>query len=90
MGLSVYQHESAHVQIFKYAGVTSHVEYNLTGGLTIPDTNYPTYEAYLMSANAHGINEAVGYQTVPLALMICGVIIMCSIYLGQKLEVKTK
>jgi hypothetical protein len=90
MGLNVYYHELAHVQIFKYVGVTSHVEYNLTGGLTIPDTNYPSHEAYLMSANAHGINEAVGYQITPIALMMCGVIIICSIYLGQKLEVKTK
>lgn len=67
--LSLLEHEHAHVQIYKYFGVSSKVEMNLFDGVTQPTTPIPPeYNPQIQLA--HGINEAVGYQLIPFLLAI--------------------
>lgn len=89
LGLTVYYHESAHQAVFEMNGVPSHLEFDISGGHTIPDTNtFPSMELKEASNIGNSYIEAVGYQVFPMALMICVVIFICTIYLGQKIGVK--
>jgi hypothetical protein len=67
--LSLLEHEHAHVQIYKYYGVSSQVEMNLFEGVTKPTSPIPPeYSSQIQLA--HGINEAVGYQLIPFLIVI--------------------
>ena len=80
-----YMHELVHVQNFKASGVASHVEYSLTGALTVPENNFANNEIAEQVNLQNSINEAVGYNVTPLAFMICAVLVVCTIYLkGDK------
>ena len=76
-------HEAGHVQIDKYSGVESVVEYDFSNlvypAKTIPlnDCKFNCSERFL----AHGINEVIGYQLVPLFIMLEGTIFLSVIYL---------
>jgi hypothetical protein len=82
--LFVYMHEIAHVAIFDYAGVESHTEWSLNGGLTYADTDFKTIELKQQAYIGHGINESVGYQVLPVGIMICTTIMLSTLYLGGK------
>jgi len=62
--LSLWQHEQAHIAINKNAGVNSRIEIRGFSLVTIaenaPKTDLSNYKL------AHSINEAIGYQLVPL------------------------
>ena len=88
LGVALYQHETTHVQINKYAGVDSHIEFNFTGAVTVPDEDFASKELYSQAYISHGINEAIGYQIIPLIVMVCATLCLCTIYLGNLLEVK--
>lgn len=88
LSVSLYQHETTHVQINKYAGVDSHIEFNFTGAVTVADEDFASKELYSQAYLSHGINEAVGYQIIPLMIMVCATMFLCTIYLGNLLEVK--
>lgn len=88
LSVSLYQHEAAHVQINKYAGVDSHTEWSFTRAFTVADSEFKSKELYSQAYTSHGVNEAVGYQIIPLFAMVCATLCLCTVYLGNKLEVR--
>lgn len=66
----------------------SHIEFNFTGAVTVPDEDFASKELYSQAYISHGINEAIGYQIIPLIVMVCATLFLCTIYLGNLLEVK--
>jgi len=76
-GGSVYMHEVAHQTINTYFGVSSHIEFfGGALGSTVVDSGVIPEAGIL----AHSINEAVGYQLLPLflgimALQIIGIML---------------
>ena len=76
------KHELAHQAIFKYAGVKSTVSYDLFGGMTVPDGNYPNAQAAQQANELHAINEIVSYNGIVFTSMICMTIFISALYLG--------
>lgn len=68
--LAIYEHEQAHVEIFKHSGVDSEVDYFNWNepfiAMTIPDKNCPDDVCRL----SNNINEAVGYNLQGMYLII--------------------
>lgn len=83
---SVYGHENAHKVINKYFGVDSHIEYTNFGlsGVTYPDEQFKNESDRDAAYIAHGVNEAVGYQTSPwfLGIMFMQIILISVVILG--------
>ncbi len=67
-GYFIHQHESVHQTIFNSYGIKSEIKHFEKFGvsLTIPEKACPTEECNL----AHNINEAIGYQLIPLFTLI--------------------
>jgi hypothetical protein len=74
--LVIYGHEVAHVQINNYFGAESHIEFDLTGIRTIPDSDFGSVESRNQAYLGHSINDAIGYQIVPLFFVLFGIIIL--------------
>jgi len=83
---SVIAHENAHKAINKYFGVDSTIEYNNfgLGGITYPQTKFENKSDRDAAYIAHGVNEAVGYQTIPwfFGIMALQVIIISFLLFG--------
>ena len=54
------------------------------GGVTKLDGNFVSEAKLEQAYTAHGVNEAVGYQVMPLALMLVGVMVLCTLYLKER------
>lgn len=77
-----YMHELAHVVIFSFYGVDSHIEaVGFAKFIVVPHSQVPS-EAWL----SHSINEAVGYQLFPLFLAIIILLFSIMLYLNFILE----
>ncbi len=81
--VSIEMHEIAHIQINKYFGVDSHIEYFTKDYpiSTVADNKFSNSEDRRFAYFAHSINEAVGYQLTPyfLGVMLLQIILIMSI-----------
>lgn len=82
--VTVYYHESAHVQINKYFGADSWAEYSLTGGLT-HSTGFESEEKKDLAYIGHSFNEVVSYNLTPLFIMLGIMNVFGFLYLGEKM-----
>lgn len=78
----LYQHEETHKVLFLEAGIPSHVEYNLLGGVTYADTNQPIPEYVKVQ---QGNTEIFSYNILAPTIGIILTIIISSVYLGWKI-----
>jgi len=92
IGLSLYQHEIAHVMINSKAGINSHVDFFAYNGMpaiaTIRDTDQTKDLSNLELA--HSFNESIGYNLTPLLAGIMGILIIGFMAILNKMEVKNK
>lgn len=82
---SLYYHESAHVQINKYFGAESEMNFSLLGGTTKLTTEFETVELRNNAFLLHGLNEVVSYPLIPMFIMLGIINIFGFIYLGEKI-----
>lgn len=84
-GLMVFMHEQAHQTIFRYAGIKSDISFDLWGGHTtpLPDQNI---SMPLWASVGQVNNEAFGYQFQAGIILLALVMVVCSLYLGWKLD----
>jgi len=64
--ISIYLHEVAHQRMNEYYGIESHIEFSFPNAMVVADTEKMPVSLIL----AHSINEAIGYQLIPLFLGI--------------------
>lgn len=67
-----YQHELVHVTIFEDYGIDSHVEYYGNGWdwVTKAEGNYSNCNTNNGCVQSHNMNEVIGYQLMPIYLLI--------------------
>lgn len=80
-----YYHELAHQKINAYFGAKSHIEMALDGGHTIYDSNFPSHENMELAQSAHSFNESLGYQLMPLTVIIFFSIMLTALYIKSKI-----
>jgi hypothetical protein len=76
----VYMHELVHVANYKQVGIETHLEFQGTSVLTVPESNYKSDADAQTTRLSNAVNEAVGYQVLPIGLMICGTIFISALY----------
>jgi len=80
-------HEQTHIEIFRSYGVESHTEYfsNFPDFVTISDKPCPSVQC----VQDHNNVEAIGYQLLPLFLMIAFGLFFIIILLELKMQQDT-
>jgi hypothetical protein len=89
LGGSVIQigmHELVHQKNFMAEGIDSTISVKGFTVWTIPEQTNPSEEVLNRLKIENSFNESVSYNVIPAILTICGVIILCTLYLGSKHE----
>lgn len=87
-----FQHELVHVQIFKSYGIDSHIEIwgNGWDWVTKAEGNYSNCNAANGCVQSHNMNEVIGYQLIPIYLIIgfIGLFLVSMLYTITQILIK--